>query len=211
MKERGQPRPPDLTVRVTCESATQYVGMAKYDLYLRLDDARFSETSLFAMNFFKGAFGLWLRLALIIGLAVVVSTYLSGVITLLVTLVLYVGGTAKDFVEKVSLGQNEGGGPTEAMVRIASGQLTGPSMRDSQTAGDQIVTFSDDVFRWVIRRILNIIPDLDRYNLTDYVAEGFNISWEQMLMSFLLLVGYLLPWAVLAYFLIKWREVASQT
>ena len=65
------------------------------------------------------------------------------------------------------------------------------------------------MFRWVIRQVLNVIPDVDRYNMTAYVAEGFNISWPQMFVSVLLLFGYLLPWAVLAYYLMKWREVAS--
>ena len=46
-------------------------------------------------------------------------------------------------------------------------------------------------------------------HLTSYVAEGFNISAAQMGMDFLLLVGYLLPWAVLAYYLIRWREIAN--
>ena len=31
----------------------------------------------------------------------------------------------------------------------------------------------------------------------------------QVLLHFLLLAAYLLPWAVLAYFLIKWREIAN--
>jgi hypothetical protein len=30
-------------------------------------------------------------------------------------------------------------------------------------------------------------------------------------MSFLLLAGYLLPWLVLSYYLMKWREVASSS
>ena len=77
-------------VSVTKQSSTQYVGMAKYDLYWRLDDPhRGSEKAAFTINFYKGAFGLWLRLCLVIGLAVALSTYLSGVISLLVAGILY--------------------------------------------------------------------------------------------------------------------------
>jgi hypothetical protein len=50
---------------------------------------------------------------------------------------------------------------------------------------------------------------VDRFDLTSYVAEGFNISGGQMVVHFLLMVGYLLPWALLAYYLIKWREIAN--
>ena len=52
-------------------------------------------------------------------------------------------------------------------------------------------------------------PDVDRFGMFNYVGEGFDISGTQLLISFLLLVGYLLPWAVLAYYLIKWREIAT--
>ena len=56
-----------------------------------------------------------------------------------------------------------------------------------------------------------MLPDVDRYDLTGYVADGFNIPMGQLAMNLLLLAGYLLPWAVLAYYLLKWREVASST
>ena len=60
-----------------------------------------------------------------------------------------------------------------------------------------------------MRRLLNVIPDVDRFNWSNYVADGFNIDGSDMLLSFLLLVGYLAPWAVAAYYLMKSREIAS--
>ena len=41
------------------------------------------------------------------------------------------------------------------------------------------------------------------------MVELFDVSLLQLGLTVLLLIGYLLPWAVLAYYLIKWREVAS--
>src|SRR5262249_45606785 len=76
LKLRAERKVP-LTIRVVCDSPTQYVGMARYDLYGRLDEPGRGEQWLFMLNFFKGAFGLWLLLALVIGLAVVLSTYLN--------------------------------------------------------------------------------------------------------------------------------------
>ena len=60
--------PPPLSVRVTCDkqTLTQYIGMAKYDLFLRLDRTEASALW-FSINFLKAAFGLWL----LIGLSVV--------------------------------------------------------------------------------------------------------------------------------------------
>jgi hypothetical protein len=72
-----------------------------------------------------------------------------------------------------------------------------------------MVSGADDYFRWTVRRILNVIPDVDRFDLTRYLAEGFNISGTEMVMSLLLLLAYLLPWAVLGFYLIRWREVAN--
>jgi ABC-type transport system involved in multi-copper enzyme maturation permease subunit len=202
---------PTLEVRVHCDSRTQYVGMARPDLYLRLDDASAGgEKMLFAWNFCKGSFGLWLRLCLIIGLAVALSTYLSGVISLLVTFVLFLGGLFLPFVQSVALGTAPGGGPAEAFVRLARRQVGIIPLEESSTAAAVVGPF-DTAFRWFMRRVVNLIPDVDRYDLTSYVAQGFNIPLSQMFFTGLMLVGYLLPWAVLAYYLLKWREVASNT
>jgi hypothetical protein len=226
---RGFVNPPRVQVRVKCNSLTQYVGMAKYDLYLRQDrtggplstdetaDQRAArlrseqrrEQWGFALNFFKASFGLWLRLSLVIGLAVTLSTYLSGVISMLITGVIYFGGVNREFIESVAAGKNVGGGPLEATIRLARGQLAGPRMEDSASAAEQAISTFDESFRLLIRSVFNLIPDVDRFNLTSYLAEGFNISGSQLLLSFLLLAAYLLPCAVLAFYLLKWREVAN--
>jgi hypothetical protein len=201
---------PALEVRVRCNSPTQYVGMAKYDLYLREDDpSGGAEKALFAMNFFKGSFGLWLRLALIIGLAVALSTYLSGVIAFLVTGMLFLGGYFQDFIQTVALGKNLGGGPMEASLRLAARSPGAAPLE--QTTAVRVATQLDEGFRWLIGGVLKVIPDIERFDLTGYVSEGFNIGGVQMLLHFLLLVGYVLPWAVLAFYLIRWREVASSS
>ena len=205
----GTAQPP-LQVRVSCRSATQYVGMAKYDLYWRLDDPhRGSETAAFALNFYKGIFGLWLRLCLVIGVAVALSTYLSGVISMIVTGMLYLGGLLIDFIQTIGLGTAPGGGPMEALVRLANRQVALMPLEESTTA--TVATSSDVVFRWFIRRVIDVLPDVDRYSFTAYVSEGFNIPITQLLIDFGTLGFYLLPWVVLAYYLMKWREIAAPT
>ncbi len=66
---------------------------------------------------------------------------------------------------------------------------------------------------WVLRRILNLLPDLERLDMTDYVAQGFDISLffrdDSLALRAALLIAYLLPWAVLAYYLMRSREIAS--
>lgn len=209
---RQNPAPPALEIRVTCEKTglTQYVGMAKYDLFLRLDRTEASAW-LFSVNFLKAAFGLWLTMGLVIGLAVVFSTYLNGVISLLLCVLLFLGGFFSDFIRQVALNQNPGGGPMEAMRTIASRQVTSVKTDASQSVSDIVVNQTDEGFRFVVQVILRILPDVERYNMTNYLAEGFNVPPLQLLITFLLMVGYLLPWFVLAYYLLAWREIAAAT
>jgi len=204
--------PLQVRVSVTQQSATQYVGMAKYDLYWRLDDphrGRVAEQAAFAMNFYKGAMGLWLRLCLVIGLAVALSTYLSGVISMLVAAMLYLGGGVIEYIQSIGLGTAPGGGPMEALVRLANRQVALVPLEEGTAA--TLAASTDVVFRWLIRRILDLIPDVDRYDLTSYVGEGFNIPFAQLLLDCGALTLYLLPWLIVAYYLLKWREIAGPT
>jgi hypothetical protein len=208
--------PTPIIVRVKCDSTTQYVGMAKYDLYLRLDDPK-SQTDrlLFAVNFFKGAVGILFLICLVVGVAVALSTYLSGVISWLVAMMLLVGGLSQDFIQTVAVGQAQSGGGTTSQVegpltsfyRLANREVAASQLEE--TTLKKAASGSDEVFRWLIRRVVNVVPDVDRFDLTSYVAEGFNIPAAQLGVDFVLLVGYLLPWAVLAFYLLRWREVAG--
>jgi hypothetical protein len=158
-------------------------------------------------NFFKGQVGLWFRLCLVVGVAVATSTYLSGVISFLATATLYLGGIFRDFIKDVAEGVSGIGGPLEAMYRITQRDFSAPI--EPETAPQRMVLMSDELFRWLWRRVLNVVPDVDRFDLSMNVAEGFNINGGQLLMTGLLLVGYLLIPAVLAYYLMKWREIAA--
>lgn len=192
-----EPGTPLLDVLVKCESAGQLVGMAKYDLYF-VDGEGY-----FGLNFCKGALGLWFRLCLVIGLAVACSSYLSGVVSLVATLFLYLFGIFGDYIQSVASGRNEEGGPLQAFQSIISGAPSGPKAPGGAT------DLFDDAFRWYLRRLLNVLPDVDLFTLNEFVANGFDISWESLILRFLVLVGYLLPWAVLAYYLMKSREMAA--
>jgi ABC-type transport system involved in multi-copper enzyme maturation permease subunit len=199
----GTPPPdaPRLLIVVKCESRTQYLGVAKHDLYLLAADGGF------AWNFAKGAFGLWLRLCLVIAIAVACSTYLSGVISWLTTLFLFAAGFFQDFIKELANGTSVGGGPAESLIRLSQNQnLTMPL---PESAATTFAGVTDKTFQWVFRRLLDVIPDVDRLNWSSYVAQGFNIDGADLILSTLLVIGYLLPWAVLAHYLMKSREIAS--
>jgi ABC-type transport system involved in multi-copper enzyme maturation permease subunit len=207
MERKGEPRPP-IKIRVQCTSRTQFLGMAKYDLYLRLDDPNAGNDQVrFFVNFFKGASGLWFRLCLVIGIATALSTYLTGVISWLTTMFIYLGGLSRDFIESVSQQTNIGGGPAVAALRLVKREpLIGEL---EQTATVQVATASDSVYRLLLKGIIKLIPDVEIYDLADRVREGFDIPPGMLLTYLVILVGILVPWGLLAYYLMKSREVAT--
>jgi hypothetical protein len=161
----------------------------------------------FALNFYKAAAGLWLRICLVVTLTVVLSTYLSGVVTLLTVFLLYLFGLVIGFILEVGSGKNIGGGPLEAMLRLLTRQhLSAPMEETGVTAA---TSAGDAFFRFFLRGFLHIIPNVETSDFVDHVAEGFNIGPGQLALSCLLTLAYLLPWVLLGYYMIKWREIAS--
>jgi hypothetical protein len=205
-----------LQVRVRCDDRTQYVGMAKHDLYFRLDEQGTGRADvwLFAFNFFKGAFGLWLRLCLVIGLAVGLSTYFPGIIAAVLTFILYLGGPCREFIRGLASGTQVGGGPFQSLIRLVERQQSLVTPLEEGTATN-VALASDTVFSWFLRRVLNLIPDVDRFDFANRVSEGFSINvfslrgGDDLVLHTLLLLAYLVPLALLSYHLMRSREVAS--
>jgi len=210
--EGVSPSAPLLQVRVRCDSPGQMLGMARYALYFRgdgpSDEGRHPR---FAMNFFKASLGLWMRLVMIIGVAVAVSTELGGIISFLCVMLLYLGGVARPFIKDVADRATVGGGPTEAALRLFSRHHLNAPLED--TTLSRVVKGSDEVFAWFMRVMLDVFPDVDSFSFTDRAATGFSIGvgGEDLFPAFLLLLGYLLPWGLIAFYLLRSREIAGAT
>jgi hypothetical protein len=186
-------------------SRGQMVGMAKRDLYLLTGEGSFE------MNFFKGTVGLWCVMCLVLGLAVACSTYLSGIISFLCAMFLVLTGFFVDDIKVLAAGRSPGGGPSEAMTRLLTRKTMAAQLEESPTKS--VVQSVDAGFYSVLNVVLLIIPNVNRYDLYPYVAYGFDISWTEVLFkdNLLPLLAYLLPWAVLAFYLMQFREVANPT
>jgi ABC-type transport system involved in multi-copper enzyme maturation permease subunit len=205
--ERGGPAM-RVFVSVNTTSMSQLVGMNRRDLFILVGENSFT------LNFLKGMIGMWFTFLLVLALAVACSTYLSGVISLLLTLFLVLAGMATPYIEELS--QNRmfgkvGGGPFESAFRVFTN--TPVAVRLEGTPGASVLHGLDDAFRWLLSRLLNLIPDIGRYDLHIYVANGFDISWTQILLidNLLPFLAYVVPWFVLAYYLINFREIANPT
>lgn len=202
---RDPPSAPDkpvLRVFVRLVDPNQYLGMAKHDFYV-LDAERG-----FGQNFFKGALGLWFRLCIIIGIAVTCSTYLSGIISFLAAIFLYLAGVSLPFVQDVAERKNVGGGPIESLMRIGRDMTTTREL--DQGPLKAVALMIDTSFSFFLRPFLYFVPDVNRFDLTDYVADGFNVPGSMLFVHNLLpAVGYLFLWLILAYYLMRSREIAA--
>jgi ABC-type transport system involved in multi-copper enzyme maturation permease subunit len=200
---QGRPGAPErrLQVQVKCETPSQFVGAAKYDLYFLESEGSFS------LNYFKGACGLWFRLVIALAIAIAISTYLAGVLSFLTAMFLFIGGFFLEFMVDLAFGKNVGGGPLESLARLIKNST--PTGDLDQTPTVRALQLFDGAWRWMFRRVFNVIPDVDQYGLTDYVAQGFSIGPDFLLINLLLVVGYVLPWMVAAYYLMKAREIAG--
>ena len=192
---------PRVLVYVKCESPGQMLGMAEPDLYF-LEGAQ-----PFGLNLVKWAVGLWCKLCIVVGVAVACSTYLSGVLSLLMTLLVYVLGNVTDHLNDLALNRSVGGGPFESLSRLVRTET--PTAPAAETGGAKVLQAFDRTWAWVVRRIQNVVPDVESFTWTNFVSEGFNVSGEYLAVNLLVTAGYLIPWFVLAYYLFKAREVAS--
>lgn len=198
--EDGKPLP-RFSIYVKCLSPGQMLGMAEADLYVVEGEKSFAE------NYYKSAFGLWCRLLFVIGLAVTFSTYFPALISAFAAAVLYVLAYFSEHIQDIAARTNVGGGPFESSLRAFRGEA--PTMPLDATGAMKAITWGDDFFAWFIRRFTNVIPDVDAFVWSEFLAEGFNVNAEYLVVNLLVLVGYLLPWGVLAYYLMNNREVAA--
>jgi hypothetical protein len=198
--EKGNTKP-RFYVYVKCESGGQLLGMAEPDLYLLEGVKSFSQ------NYVKAMIGLWCKLCIVIGLAVACSTYLSGVLSLLATVVVFNLGFLSDHMNDLATNRNIGGGPFESMSRLVKAEAPTAPVQD--TAGIRVIHYLDQFWGWTVRRIQNVVPDVESLSWSHFLSEGYNVNTEYLLINLLVTFGYLLPWGVLAYYLLKAREVAN--
>jgi hypothetical protein len=202
----GQTPTLKILIEVSHESGkSQMVGVARRDLYILMKE------NPFWLNFVKGVIGMWFSYMLVLGVAISCSTYLSGVISWFAVLFLYGTGLCNEYVRSLADGSAYGGGPAEAAARLYERRPITMPADGTPLAG--FISRIDDFYRWWLQMVLNIIPDVNRFDLINYVANGFDITWGQVLFldNFVYLVGYLLPWIVLSYYLMKFREIANPT
>lgn len=187
-------------VWLRCLEPAQYFGVAQPDLYLRAADAPFF------LNFAKGYVGIWFQMLLLVGFGVMFSTFLSGPVAMIATLGVLIGGLFITFMSSLALGQTYGGGPIESASRLVTQANIMAPMDPGLTT--DVIHVMDLVARGFLLACSTILPPFRQFNYADYVACGFDISANLIVIRFLTVLGYLLPVFLVGYFFLKTREVA---
>ena len=184
-----------------CVDGSQYFGAAQPDLYLRMPDAPFW------LNFFKGYYGIWLQMVLVIGFGVMFSTFLSGAVASLATVGVMVGGFFNEMLLRLATGKYLGGAMVEAVVRLLrQDNLTSPL---PEGIGSDVVRIVDQGIGGLMYPLAWVMPPFDEFGFSEFVASGYDIAWNPwIVVSTLRALGYLLPVFVAGYFFLKTREVA---
>ncbi len=190
-----------IRVSVKCETPSQFIGMARWDLYF------IEAEGAFIVNYCKGAFGLWLRTLIVIAIAIAMSTYLAGVVSLISAFKVFLLGFFLDFIASIAVNKNDGGGAFESFYRLVRNEVTAKELE--KTTAVSAILAGDSIYRWFLRRIYNVIPNVDRFGWSDYVAQGFSIPGDMILINCVSGLAYTLPWLVAAYYLMRAREIAA--
>ena len=191
-----------LELWLSCGDSQQYIGVAQPDLYFRASDASVE------FNFIKGFFGIWQQMLLVTCFGVVLSTFLSGPVTMVSTMGVMIAGFFKSYLMSIGFLKELGGGPAEALVRI----LTQQNLVVDLPAGfaTSFVKAIDGVFGAFLSLIGQAIPPLAEFSLYDNaLASGFDIPLNWMVQNSLMTFSYVIPLFIVGYLILSNREAAK--
>lgn len=189
-----------LIVEISCLQREQYFGVAQADVYLRARDASFFT------NFVKGYLGIWLQMVLVTSFGVVYSTFLNGSVAMMATAATMLAGFFTGFIEKLATGQITGGGPAESLYRILTQSNVVVPIEQGPTK--VVIEMVDRVFQFVLARVSGLLPNFTSYSDIDYVAYGYDIPAELLLIHTLTALSFVVPLVLVGHFFLKTREVA---
>ncbi len=201
---RGPKR--QLIIMIQCLDGGQLFGVAQPDLYIRAAEGSFE------WNYTKGFISIWMQMTLVASFGVMFSTFLSGPIAWLATVSLGILGFFTDFVEKVFVsiqgGEEFANGPIESAIRMFL-QL-GVMLDLPDNPAITSIQFIDSIIIGLMLAAAQIFPNLGKFDVSAYVAYGYNIPFANVTCEQLLVTGaYVFGAACIGYFFLKTREIAA--
>jgi hypothetical protein len=189
-------------VEIRCVDAAQYFGVAEPDVYLRPADASFT------WNFVKAYLSIWLQMLLVTSFGVTFSTFLTGSVAMMATLSAIVLGFFGETVRNIATGQQEGGGPIEALIRMLTQQNVMTEL-ELNSILLRIMKVADGILMHLLQAATYILPDYTRFDTTKYVADGYNIFGSVVGQQLTMAAVYFVVATIAGYFFLKTREIAA--
>jgi len=193
-----------LEVHVQCLDRSQFLGASRGDFFVRLPNRSF------ATGYFKAIVGVWLKMLVVVMIGVTASCFVKWpVATLLCFTVIVIGQLARGFLDKILAGEQLGGGPFESIFRLLTHMNdTSPLPEGTLTVIIQEADRSLTGGLWIVKYM---IPDLTTFSMSEWVAKGFDVPWDGvMLPSLAVTVAYAIPCLLLGYFSLSLRELESK-
>ena len=194
-----------IEVVVKCVTPSQFVGMARGDLYLLAKDGTFEA------NFFKGLATIWLKIVIIVCVAVAASTALKGFVTVLFASSIYVLGLFWVFMTNVAMGAAgtvKGGGPIESFIRLMT-RMNQVTPLDESNWLFWALKKIDDGLLHLMGYMTWLVPNLSNLDVVQYVAHGVDVPGVLILRNVVLVTAYVVPAMVAGYFFLRNRELAA--
>ena len=191
-----------LNVRIKCITNNQYLGMAESDLFL------LAPSDNFGLNFMKGLFGVWLQALVLTAIGLFAGTFLSWPVALLTTFAFFMAGQLA-FSSLIEFARQSlvGGGPFESLIRLLSHVN---QVSDLTPTIDVVIAKTlDSLVVPIMSRLVYVVPNLAAFDVGNIVANGFAVSKWTVIFNFLLALGYVIPFTIAGYFILKNREVAA--
>jgi hypothetical protein len=203
-----------LEVILQCQERAQYYGVAQPDVYIRAAD------HLFVVNFMKCFLTLWLEMVVVVAFGVFFSTFLSGPIAFVGTIATLIVGFFIDFVREVVHGMfsspeetmaYKGGGPIESIIRIMTQQNISTELEGVPQGADAIIKTIDKGFAIMLYATTYVVPTFSDFDTVRQVAYGYDIDFTVLSILCLKALGYAAGTTLVAYFVLKTREIASES
>jgi len=152
----------------------------------------------------------------IISLTVALSTFLKGPVVLIGSLGMIVFGYSGRFISMVAesvIGNDPekniwGGGPIEALYRLVTQMNLQHPM--PMGIGTTIIKFIDtQVLLPGLHSLSYAVPRFEQFNLSNYLAYGYTIDNQALLINLVVAISFSVGMAILGYFCFKTREIAA--
>jgi hypothetical protein len=191
-----------LVIEIQCISPTQYLGMAEGDLFI------LTHQGSFRANYLKGLFGIWLQALVLTAIGVFAGTFLSWPVALLTAFAFFVAGqVAFSVLRDIATNSLIGGGPFESLIRLLSHENQMSEL--APTLAVVTAKTFDALVMPILSRLIYVVPNFSALDVSNTVADGFAVSGGMLLVNLLVSLGYVLPFSVAGYFILKHRELAA--